>query len=571
MKVPNPARRDEDGQTTADNGGQQECNSTRILGCRIDIISGTTIPWPEEHAVIDYTQPYPSSRSPVCAANLVASSQPLAVQAGIRALRRGGNAVDAALATAIALTVVEPNNNGVGSDAFAIVWDGEALTGLNASGRSPAGWTRDRFADRDAMPHRGWDAVTVPGAVSAWVALSERYGKLPFEELFEDAIGYAQDGFQVGPKTAWYWRFAEEMYGEFQDFAEHFLPAPQPGDLFRRADLAATLIEIAHTRGESFYRGRLAERIEAAAVAAGGAMRKADLASHRAEWVRPLAQDYRDVTLHEIPPNGQGLAAQIALGILQHLDIAPLDSSDSVHRELEAMKIAIRAAFDHFADPAHMQVDPKALLDAASLERIAHGIDDRAAPLPPVALPTGSDTVYLATADADGMMVSMIQSNYEGFGSGIVVPGTGIAMQNRGLGFVLDPGHPNEVGPNKRPYHTIIPGFVTRAGAPLLSFGVMGGHMQHQGHVQMVRRLFDHDQNPQAASDAPRWHVYPDFSVGLETGFDPAVARSLADRGHRVRHEPLERVFGGAQLILKTDCGYVGGSDHRKEGMAAGF
>ena len=518
-----------------------------------------------------FDQPYPSARSPVCAANLVATSQPLAVQAGLDAMRRGGNAVDAALATAITLTVVEPNNNGAGSDAFAIVWDGKKLSGLNASGRSPAGWTPDRFAGYDSMPSRGWDAVTVPGAVSAWVALSDRFGKLPFPRLFDAAIRYADEGFQVGPKTAFYWQFAKETYRGFEHFADHFLPAPGPGERFRRPDLAATLAEIAQTRGDSFYRGELAERIEAASIAAGGAMRKSDLAGHRADWVTPLAQDYRQVTLHEIPPNGQGLAAQIALGILQHLDIAPLDSDTGVHRELEAMKIAIRAAFDHFADPAAMQVSPEQLLDENSLKRAARRISERANPLPPAALPTGLDTVYLTAADAGGMMVSMIQSNYEGFGSGIVIPGTGIAMQNRGLGFVLDPGHANQVGPNKRPYHTIIPGFVTRDGAPLLSFGVMGGHMQHQGHVQMVRRLFDHGQNPQAASDAPRWHVYPDFRVGLETGFDPKVAQRLADRGHRIRYEPLEPVFGGAQLILRTESGYVGGSDHRKEGLAAGF
>lgn len=521
--------------------------------------------------MIDFRQPYPSTRSPVCAANLVATSQPLAVQAGIGALRRGGNAVDAALATAITLTVVEPNNNGVGSDAFAIVWDGEALTGLNASGRSPAGWTSDRFAGYETMPHRGWDAVTVPGAVSAWVALSERYGRLPFADLFTDAVSYAENGFQVGPKTASYWQYAEQMYGQFDDFMQHFWPAPAPGEIFRRPDLARTLTEIAQTRGESFYSGDLAERIEAASIAAGGALRKSDLAGHRADWVTPLGQDYRQVTLHEIPPNGQGLAALIALGILEHLDTAGLDSLDGVHRELEAMKIAIRAAFDHFADPAAMRIAPEQLLDETSLKRAARSISRQAGTLPPVALPVSLDTVYLTAADAGGMMVSMIQSNYEGFGSGIVIPRTGIAMQNRGLGFVLEPGHPNRVGPNKRPYHTIIPGFVTRNGQPLLSFGVMGGHMQHQGHVQMVRRLFDHGQNPQAASDAPRWHIYPDFSVGLETGFDTRVAQGLADRGHRISYEPLEQVFGGAQLILSTDCGYVGGSDHRKEGLVAGF
>ncbi len=521
--------------------------------------------------MMNFDQPYPSVRSPVCAANVVATSQPLAVQAGLDALRRGGNAVDAALATAIALTVVEPTNNGVGGDAFAILWDGERLVGLNASGRAPAGWTLDRFAGRKSMPLTGWDAVTVPGAVSAWVALSGRFGHLPFERLFDAAVGYAEDGFQVGPKTAWYWRQAANTFGKFPDFADHFLPAPAAGERFRRPELAASLREIAATKGESFYRGALAERIGAAAAAAGGALCKADLESHQADWVEPIGQDYRQVTLHELPPNGQGLAAQIALGLLAHRERAPLDSAQGAHLEIEAMKIAIRAAFDHFADPEAMRISVAELLDENALARLAAGITDRASALPPAALPTSQDTVYLTAADASGMMVSFIQSNYHGFGSGIVIPGTGIAMQNRGAGFVLDPDHPNCVAPGKRPYHTIIPGFVTGGGEPLASFGVMGGHMQHQGHVQMVRRLFDHEQNPQAATDAPRWHVYPDFSVGVEPGFDPSVAEELSARGHRVRTEPREFVFGGAQLIVRTEHGYVSGSDHRKEGLAAGF
>jgi len=275
--------------------------------------------------------------------------------------------------------------------------------------------------------------------------------------------------------------------------------------------------------------------------------------------------------LHEIPPNGQGLAALIALGILRHLDAPDPDSAAGKHVQIEALKIAIRAAFDHFADPRAMRISPEELLGEESLARAAAGIGHKAAPLPPRALPTGQDTVYLSAADASGMMVSYIQSNYLGFGSGVVIPGTGISLQNRGYGVSLDPDHPNVLAPGKRPYHTIIPGFVTANGAPLLSFGVMGGHMQPQGHVQMVNRLFDHGQNPQAASDAPRWHVYEDFSVGLEMGTPDAVLSELSARGHAVRMEPLEHVFGGAQLILKTADGYVGGSDHRKEGQAAGF
>ena len=527
--------------------------------------------------MFDWSFPYASRRAPVLARNIVATSQPLAASAGVEMLRRDGNAVDAAIATAIALTVVEPCNNGVGSDAFAIVGHGRQLTGLNASGKSPAAWTADRFNRYAAMPTRGWDAVTVPGAVSAWVALWRRFGALPFADLFEPAIRYALDGFHVGHKTAAIWAHAGEAFAAYPEFQRHFLPtgrAPRPGEVFRNPDIAATLHEIADTEGESFYRGALAARMAAAAKAEGGALRADDLAAHKPEWVAPLRQTYREVSLAEIPPNGQGLAAQIALAILGHLDCPAHEpgSAEWTHLQVEAMKIAIRAAFDHFADPRSMRTTPEALLDSGSIRAAAASIRRSAAELPPVALPTSLDTVYLATADGDGMMVSMIQSNYMGFGSGVVVPGTGIAMQNRGAGFVLDADHPNAVGPAKRPYHTIIPGFVCRGDAPALAFGVMGGHMQHQGHVQMVTRIFDHGENPQAASDAPRWHVTPDFDVALEPGFAPDVAADLAARGHNVAIIPNEGLYGGAQLIATLpDGGYCAASDHRKEGCAVGF
>lgn len=526
---------------------------------------------------IDWSFPYASRRAPVLARNVVATSQPLAASAGIEALRNGGNAVDAALATAIALTVVEPCNNGVGSDAFAIVWDGDRLVGLNASGRSPAAWTYDRFARYGDMPQSGWDTVTVPGAVSAWVALSRRFGALPFRELFGAAIHYARQGFHVGHETAAIWARAADSFSAFPTFLAHFLPdgrAPLAGEIFANPDLAETLESIAETVGESFYRGEMAERMETTARAEGGALRRSDLAAHRPNWVEPLVQPYRGVALAEIPPNGQGLAAQIALAILGHLDAhhETPGSARWTHLQAEAMKIAIRAAFDHFADPEAMRLAPETLLESESIAAAAAGITESASPLPPVALPTSQDTVYLTAADANGMMVSMIQSNYMGFGSGIVVPGTGIALQNRGAGFVLDPAHPNVVGPNKRPFHTIIPGFVTRNGSPAMSFGVMGGHMQHQGHVQMVTRIFDHGENPQAASDAPRWQVTPEFTVALEGGYSPDVAQDLASRGHEVEVVGSHRPFGGAQLIYRLpDGGYCAASDHRKEGVAVGF
>ena len=519
---------------------------------------------------------YRSQRMPVFAKNIVATSQPLAAQAGLRMLLKGGNAVDAALATAIALTVVEPASNGIGSDAFAIVWDGHKLHGLNASGRSPQSWTPDRFSGLEKMPQFGWDAVTVPGAVDAWVKLSEHFGKLPFTDLFEPAIRYAREGFLVSPKTAVKWSLTPQLYKDFPDFKAAFLPggkAPKTGELFRFPEQAETLKSIAETKGESFYRGDLAKRIVAYAKTTGGAITAADLAQHRSEWVETIAQEYQGVYLHEIPPNGQGLAALIALGILRHHNVRqfPVDSVDSLHLQLEAMKIAFAEAHRHIADPDYMQVDVHALLDDVFLAKRAAEIDMEQAQFYQSDFPIDKGTVYLTTADESAMMVSFIQSNFNGFGSGIVVPGTGISFQNRAFGFSLEPGHPNQVGGGKRPFHTIIPGFVTADEKPVMSFGVMGGHMQTQGHVQMMIRMFDYEQNPQTASDAPRWHVLEDGQIALEPGFSTHVIDELKRRGHKIILNPPETLFGGAQLICCLNDGYCAASDHRKDGQAVGF
>ncbi|MCU0522593.1 MAG: gamma-glutamyltransferase family protein [Anaerolineae bacterium] len=521
--------------------------------------------------------PYRSQRMPVLADNVVATSQPLAAEAGLQALRKGGNAVDAALATAIALTVVEPTSNGIGSDAFAIVWDGRQLVGLNASGRSPRALTPERFAGLAQMPTVGWDPVTVPGAVSAWVALSDRFGELSFSELFVDAIRYAREGYPVSPITARGWAGAERRYAAFPSFADTFLPgghAPRPGGRFRSPDHAATLELIAATHGEAFYRGTLADKIAAHARTTGGLMTEEDLGTHAPEWVTPMAQPYRDACLHEIPPNGQGLAALITLGILEHFELSryPVDSIDSIHLQVEAMKVGFAEAHRHIADPGWMEVAPEALLEPGFLADRAQEITLDQARFPSSALETDHGTVYLTAADASGMMVSYIQSNYMGFGSGIVIPGTGIALQNRGAGFRLEEGHPNRVAGGKRPYHTIIPAFATRPGGePLMSFGVMGGHMQPQGHVQMMVRLFDYNQNPQAASDGPRWYVDEDMSLKLEMGFAPEVAEALRVRGHTVQENVGPGLFGGAQLIYRMNDGYCAGTDWRKDGQAVGF
>ena len=522
--------------------------------------------------------PYTSQRMPVMAKNVVATSQPLAAQAGLRMLLAGGNAVDAALAAAIALAVVEPTSNGIGSDAFCILWDGERLHGLNASGRSPKALSLERFAGQRSVPLRGWDSVTVPGAVSAWVELSARFGKLPFERLFGPAVAYAREGFLVSPITARAWSRAPQTFAGFAEFQRGFLPqgrAPRAGELFRYPEQVSTLEAIATSKGEAFYRGELAAAMVADARKHGAPLSEADLAEHRADWVGTLATAYGGAELNEIPPSGQGLAALQMLGILKHLELAqyPVDSADSLHLQLEAMKLAFADAYRYLADPEHMDVSPEALLDEGYLAERARLIDRRCARDPGYGLPPRGGTVYLSAADESGMMVSFIQSNYHGFGSGVVIPGTGISLQNRGAGFVLDEGHPNRLAGGKRPFHTIIPAFLTRGGAPLMSFGVMGGPMQPQGHAQMVLRLLDYQQNPQAAADAPRWRVMGGLEVALERGFRPEVVAELERRGHRLHQAELglDFSFGGAQLIYKTEGGYLAGSDPRKDGQAVGF
>ncbi len=526
--------------------------------------------------MVSWSFPYPSQRMPVLARNVVATSQPLAAQAGLRMLWRGGNAVDAAVAAAIALTVVEPTGNGIGGDAFALLWDGRGLKGLNSSGRSPRSWTRERFAGRPTMPSGGWDTITVPGAVAAWAELSRSHGRLAFEELFAPAIEYAREGFPVAPITARRWQEALSLYPEGSEIRRVFFPggrAPRPGERFRCPEQAETLAAIAASGGEDFYRGEIARRIAACAAAEGGALTADDLADHRAEWVEPLAVDFRDVRLHEIPPNGQGIAALIALGILERIDFArhPVDSAESIHLQIEAMKAAFADAFREVADPDHLRIAPEALLSPERLAAHAAAIrPDRAAPTAPAAALAGG-TVTLAAADAEGRMVSFIQSNYTGFGSGVVVPGTGIALHNRGRGFVLEPGHPNCVAGGKRPFHTILPALVTREGRPVMAFGVMGAHMQPQGHVQMMVRLFAYGQNPQAALDAPRWHLAADGSVQLEAGTPPDVLEGLRRRGHRVHLETSRVLFGGGQAVFRVEAGWAAASDPRKDGQAVGF
>jgi gamma-glutamyltranspeptidase / glutathione hydrolase len=520
-----------------------------------------------------YAFPYPSRRSPALGRQAVAASHALAAQAGLAVLERGGNAVDAALAAAAVQTVVEPVMNGLGGDLFALVWDGAALRGLNASGRAPRGWSQDHFAGRTAMPELGWDAVTVPGAVSGWAALWRRFGTQPFADLLTPAVRYAREGFPVTPQVAGLWAQAPERFASFAEFARVFLPggrAPAAGTWMTLPDLAGSLEEVAATTGESFYTGALAVRIAAAARAGNGVLDGEDLAAHRAQWVDPLGLDVLGVRLHELPPNGPGLAALLALGILGHcpLEGLPPEHPDSVHLQIEAMKLAFAECRQHLADPARMTVDAPALLEPARLSKYASAIRADRAAAPRLLPPPDRGTIYISAADRQGQMVSLIQSNYLGFGSGVVVPGTGISLHNRGLGFSLDPVRPDCVAGGARPRHTIMPGFVTRGGAPLMSFGVMGGHMQPQGHVQLMLRIFLHHQNPQAACDGPRWYLGEQGEVALEPGFDPAVERELLRRGHLLKREAPTQLFGGAQVVFRLPGGYCAASDPRKDGQA---
>jgi gamma-glutamyltranspeptidase / glutathione hydrolase len=526
---------------------------------------------------IDFQLPYPSSRSPVMGQNVVATSQPLATQAGLKMLLKGGNAIDAAIAAAMALTVVEPTGNGLGSDAFAIVWDGRKLQGLNSSGRSPAAWTRERFQGLSSMPERGWESVTVPGAIAAWAALAERFGTLPLSVLAEPAIDYARHGFPVSPKIAALWAQESAIHASQPGFAGHFMPegrAPRAGEIFKCPAIADSLELIAATNGEAFYRGPLAEGLAAFAKLHGAALGAGDLAEHKAEWVDPLAFPFEGCSVHELPPNGQGIATLMALGMIDAFggsDAGP-DDPEALHISIEAMKLALADIFQYVSDPAWMRVPPQALLDPAYLGSRAKLISRDAAGLPVFGAPKPGGTVYLAAADGAGRMISFIQSNYMGFGSGVVAPG-GISLQNRGTSFVLEPGHANEAGPGKRPFHTIIPGFVTEtSGAPVMAFGVMGGFMQAQGHLQMALRVLRYGQNPQAAADAPRWRVISGRTVAVEPSIGAKAIEALRAKGHDIQVDTGGKVsFGGAQLVLRSEGYYIAGSDPRKDGQAAAF
>ncbi len=531
-------------------------------------------------------QRYPSQRYPIYArGGMVNCSCPQAASAGLEILRAGGNAMDAAVAAAAALTVTEPTANGIGGDAFALIWSEKdrRLYGLNASGPAPAladiGRVLADGNDRQGkMPALGWTPVTVPGAPAAWAAVAGRFGRLPLAASMAPAVRYAREGYPCSPTIAHMWQLACARYRKslsgpcFDAWFRTFAPegrAPEAGEIVRLPDHADTLEQIGETGAEAFYTGELARRTDACSRKYGGYLRCEDLAAYRPAWVEPIGLDYRGYRVCEIPPNGQGVAALAALNILRAFSFPRKDDPLTLHRQIEAMKMAFADVLDSVTDPDHMKMDYRLLLEAEYGARRAAMMEDTAR-VWTGSLPPRSGTVYLCCADGEGNMVSWIQSNYSGFGSGIVVEGTGIALQNRGSDFSLDPAAANCLAPGKRSYHTIIPGFLMKDGAPVGPFGVMGGYMQPQGHLQVMMNYIDFGLDPQQALDAPRWQWMRDGSVTVESRFDPELARALKRMGHDVRMDLNTASFGRGQMIVRLDNGVlVGGTESRTDSNIA--
>ncbi|WP_332630886.1 gamma-glutamyltransferase [Halalkalibacter flavus] len=530
-----------------------------------------------------HTYPHPSKRNVVYGRKgMVATSQPLAAEAGLDILKKGGNAIDAAIATAACLTVVEPTSNGIGSDCFALVWVDGKLHGLNGSGQAPENLTIEAVKEagyESELPKFGMIPVTVPGTPGAWAKLSEKFGKLPLKEVLEPAIIYAEEGFPLTPTLAKYWERAYNAYSrlfkgdEFAPWFETFSPGgkvPKVGEMWSSPGHAYTLRLIAETNAKAFYEGELADKIDKFFQKHGGYLRKEDLKAYRPEWVTPINVNYRGYDVWEIPPNGQGLIALEALNIIKGYDFTHMDSTDTYHKQIEAMKLAFVDGMKYITDPASMSVDCKQLLSDEYAKERRKLIGEEAITPEPGKPPMGG-TVYLAAADGEGNMVSFIQSNYMGFGSGIVIPGTGIAMQNRGHNFSLDPKHDNALKPGKKTYHTIIPGFLTKEGQAVGPFGVMGGFMQPQGHLQVVVNTIDFGLNPQAALDAPRWMWSEGKKIHIERHLAPHIAEELSRRGHDIKVELEGGPFGRGQIIWRDPKSgvLIGGTESRTDGHIA--
>ncbi len=514
--------------------------------------------------------PYQSKRMTVHAKNgMVATTQPLAAQAGLRILQQGGNAIDAAIATAAALTVVEPNSNSIGGDSFALVWAEGKLHGLNGSGPAPAALSIEKVKamGHENMPSQGVLPITVPGTPASWAVLSERFGKLSLLEVLTPAIEYAEQGFPVSPEIGRFWElrykeYKEPLKGEeFSEWFRVYAPegrAPRIGELWKSDDHANTLKEIGETNASSFYNGNLAKKIVSCMKEFKGFLNEGDLKRYQPEWVEPIHANYRGYDVWQIPPNGQGLVALLALNILKGYDFTAHDAVDSFHKQIEAVKLAYIDGLDYITDPQYMKISEKALLAQAYAEERRKLIGENAI-MPTSGEPIHGETVYLATADGEGNMVSFIQSHAGDFGSAVVVPGTGICLQNRGTGFSLDASHHNALAGGKKTFHTIIPGFLTKGNHPVGPFGVMCGMIQPQAHVQVVMNMIDYHLNPQAALDAPRWRWIKENRIEVEPQFPDHIAQALSRRGHVVERAVDSSMFGRGQIIIRDEEGRLAG------------
>ena len=534
-----------------------------------------------------------ATRSEVIAQHgMACTSQPLASQAALDILKMGGNAIDAAIAANAVLGLVEPVSNGIGGDLFAIVWDAKTkkLYGLNASGRSPESLTLDYFKTEgyNRIPSHGPLPVSVPGCVDGWFELHDKFGKLPMQEVLKPAINYAQNGFPVTELIAYYWQGNARYLQRFPNFKEIFMPGgktPKKGEIFKNPYLAETLSKIAGQGRDYFYKGEMAHVIDKFIHEQGGFLSFEDLAKHHSEWVEPISTNYRGYDVWELPPNGQGTAALQILNILEGFDIASMGfgSSDYIHHFIEAKKLAFEDRAKYYADPDFADIPLDRLISKEyGMERAKLINPNLAAQKVEAGKLEHGNTIYLTVADNEGTMVSLIQSNYRGMGSGMVPPGLGFILQDRGELFSLDEGHANKFEPGKRPFHTIIPAFITKDGEPWISFGVMGGSMQPQGHAQIVINIIDFGMNLQEAGDAPRIRhggssqptgskMTNGGTVFLESGISYETLRSLMKKGHSI--EWTTGGFGGYQAIMwdKKNRVFFGASESRKDGQAVGY
>jgi gamma-glutamyltranspeptidase / glutathione hydrolase len=558
----------------------------RIRNSHVDVVVRAKIG--AHHATFEWDKPmkffedtFPSRRSVVMSRNgMAASSQPLAVEAAINVLRKGGNAIDAAVTAHAVLSVIEPQSTGIGGDLFAIIWHEKEkrLVGVNASGKSAISSSAEalRSLGHSRVPLEGAHSITVPGALHGMSACLERFGTISLGSALEPAITFADQGFPVTEITSQMWTRAIPKLSVNAESTRVWLhegAAPKPGELFRNADLARTLRLIAEHGPEYFYRDDLASRIAAGVRAAGGSIDLGDLASHESNWVEPISTSYRNCDVVELPPNNQGLAALLALNVLEGISLSAMkpQSADHLHCMIEAMRLGFADSDAFIGDPRE-PINLPFLLSKSYAEsrrcsvRMDSAVQARSGEMPPA-----GDTVYVAVVDKDRNVVSMISSIFKSFGSGVTIPKTGIVMQNRGACFNLEDGHPNCLAPGKRPFHTIIPALLMKDGRPWVCFGVVGGLMQAQAHVQVVSNLVDFQMNPQTALDRPRFRILENGTVALEDGISEEVRSQLAERGHRISVDQPDEDFGGGQVILILDGTLNGGSDGRKDGCAIGY